>query len=274
MIIGPGGVSPTPPPPSPSRGAARVTGPFALVGRTASGLRPPGRPGRPTPRLRLGEEFQYVVGHRRPRTSAWLRRDGSSPDVDALRHSFHHERLSVGRIRHQRPRTSPSGEVRGPPVPPRPPRPADRSGQPPAHPGPGRPDAGPGEAHPSLRWSASSSTSTTSRTPTTPWATRPVTASSRPSPCRLVGLLRTYRHRGLPGRRRVRRPGRGCVARVDGPEAIADRIRQVLRPAFFVREGLRVGPLSPVSASVGIAVGDRTPSPRTCCATPTSPSTG
>ena len=43
------------------------------------------------------------------------------------------------------------------------------------------------------------------------------------------------------------------VSLSDGPEAIADRIRQVLRPAFYV-EGFESVPLT-VSASVGIAVG-------------------
>ena len=41
----------------------------------------------------------------------------------------------------------------------------------------------------------------------------------------------------------------------DGPEAIAERIRQVLQPAFYV-EGFETIPIT-VSASVGIAVGDR-----------------
>ena len=72
---------------------------------------------------------------------------------------------------------------------------------------------------------------------------------------RLVGLLRTSDTVGRLGGDEFVVLAEG-VSLSDGPEAIADRIRQVLRPAFFV-EGFESVPLT-VSASVGIAVGDRT----------------
>ncbi len=125
------------------RAAARV--PARRPGRAdGHGLRPPGRPGLPATAPRRG--VPDVVGHRRPRIP-----HGPARRQSPGRRGGHLQpaRPAVGgRIRHQRPRHHRAEEVRGPPVPPRPPRPADRSGQPPAHPGPGRPDAGPGEAHP------------------------------------------------------------------------------------------------------------------------------
>ena len=87
---------------------------------------------------------------------------------------------------------------------------------------------------------------------------------------RLVGLLRTSDTVGRLGGDEFVVLAEGVSLRA-GPEAIAERIRQVLRPAFYV-EGFESFPLY-VSASIGIAVGDR-PRPRTCCATPTSPCTG
>jgi diguanylate cyclase (GGDEF)-like protein/PAS domain S-box-containing protein len=71
---------------------------------------------------------------------------------------------------------------------------------------------------------------------------------------RLVGLLRTSDTVGRLGGDEFVVLTEG-VSLQDGPEAIADRIRQVLRPAFYV-EGFESVPLT-VSASVGIAAGDR-----------------
>jgi diguanylate cyclase (GGDEF)-like protein/PAS domain S-box-containing protein len=71
---------------------------------------------------------------------------------------------------------------------------------------------------------------------------------------RLVGLLRTSDTVGRLGGDEFVVLAEG-VSLQDGPEAIADRIRQVLRPAFYV-EGFESVPLT-VSASVGIAAGDR-----------------
>ncbi len=72
---------------------------------------------------------------------------------------------------------------------------------------------------------------------------------------RLVGLLRTSDTVGRLGGDEFVILAEGMSLN-DGPEAIADRLRQVLRPAFYV-EGFESVPLT-VSASVGIAVGDRT----------------
>ncbi len=72
---------------------------------------------------------------------------------------------------------------------------------------------------------------------------------------RLVGLLRTSDTVGCLGGDEFVILAEGMSLN-DGPEAIADRLRQVLRPAFYV-EGFESVPLT-VSASVGIAVGDRT----------------
>ena len=72
---------------------------------------------------------------------------------------------------------------------------------------------------------------------------------------RLVGLLRTSDTVGRLGGDEFVILAEG-VSLSDGAEAIADRLRQVLRPAFYV-EGFESVPLT-VSASVGIAVGDRT----------------
>ena len=72
---------------------------------------------------------------------------------------------------------------------------------------------------------------------------------------RLVGLVRTSDTVGRLGGDEFVVLAEG-VSLQDGPEAIADRIRQALRPAFYV-EGFESVPLT-VSASVGIAVGDRT----------------
>jgi diguanylate cyclase (GGDEF)-like protein/PAS domain S-box-containing protein len=71
---------------------------------------------------------------------------------------------------------------------------------------------------------------------------------------RLVGLLRTSDTVGRLGGDEFVILAEG-VSLCDGPEAIADRLRQALRPAFYV-EGFESVPLT-VSASVGIAVGDR-----------------
>jgi diguanylate cyclase (GGDEF)-like protein/PAS domain S-box-containing protein len=71
---------------------------------------------------------------------------------------------------------------------------------------------------------------------------------------RLVGLLRTSDTVGRLGGDEFVILAEGVSLR-DGPEAIADRLRQVLRPAFYV-DGFESVPLT-VSASVGIAVGDR-----------------
>ena len=71
---------------------------------------------------------------------------------------------------------------------------------------------------------------------------------------RLVGMLRTSDSVGrLGGDEFVILAEGGSLS--DGPGAIAERIRQVLRPAFYV-EGFETIPIT-VSASVGIAVGDR-----------------
>ncbi len=71
---------------------------------------------------------------------------------------------------------------------------------------------------------------------------------------RLVGLLRTSDTVGRLGGDEFVVLAEGISLR-DGPGAIAERIRQILRPVFYV-EGFESLPIT-VSASVGIAVGDR-----------------
>jgi diguanylate cyclase (GGDEF)-like protein/PAS domain S-box-containing protein len=71
---------------------------------------------------------------------------------------------------------------------------------------------------------------------------------------RLVGLLRSSDTVGRLGGDEFVILTEG-VSLSDGPGAIAERIRQVLKPAFYV-EGFETIPIT-VSASVGIAVGDR-----------------
>ncbi len=71
---------------------------------------------------------------------------------------------------------------------------------------------------------------------------------------RLVGLLRTSDTVGRLGGDEFVVLAEG-MSLCYGPEAIAERIRQVLRPVFYV-EGFESVPLT-VSASIGIAVGDR-----------------
>jgi len=71
---------------------------------------------------------------------------------------------------------------------------------------------------------------------------------------RLVGLLRSSDTVGRLGGDEFVILAEG-ISLADGPKAIAERIRQVLRPPFFI-EGFERLPIH-VSASVGIAVGDR-----------------
>jgi diguanylate cyclase (GGDEF)-like protein/PAS domain S-box-containing protein len=71
---------------------------------------------------------------------------------------------------------------------------------------------------------------------------------------RLVGLLRTSDTVGRLGGDEFVVLAEG-VSLSSGPTAIAERIREVLKPAFYV-EGFEAIPIT-VSASVGIAVGDR-----------------
>ena len=71
---------------------------------------------------------------------------------------------------------------------------------------------------------------------------------------RLVGLLRSSDTVGRLGGDEFVILAEG-VSLAEGPESIAERIRQVLRPPFFV-EGFETLPIN-VSASVGIASGDR-----------------
>ncbi len=71
---------------------------------------------------------------------------------------------------------------------------------------------------------------------------------------RLVGLLRSSDTVGRLGGDEFVILAEG-VSLSNGPGGIADRIRQVLKPAFYV-EGFETIPIT-VSASVGIAVGDR-----------------
>jgi len=71
---------------------------------------------------------------------------------------------------------------------------------------------------------------------------------------RLVGLLRTSDTVGRLGGDEFVILAEG-VSLSAGPGAIAERIRQVLKPAFYV-DGFETIPIT-VSASVGIAVGDR-----------------
>jgi diguanylate cyclase (GGDEF)-like protein/PAS domain S-box-containing protein len=71
---------------------------------------------------------------------------------------------------------------------------------------------------------------------------------------RFVGLLRTSDTVGRLGGDEFVILAEG-VSLSAGPAAIAERIRQVLKPAFYV-EGFETIPIT-VSASVGIAVGDR-----------------
>ena len=71
---------------------------------------------------------------------------------------------------------------------------------------------------------------------------------------RLVGLLRTSDTVGRLGGDEFVILAEG-VSLAAGPQSIAERIRKVLKPAFYV-EGFESVPIT-VSASVGIAVGDR-----------------
>ncbi len=71
---------------------------------------------------------------------------------------------------------------------------------------------------------------------------------------RLVGLLRTSDTVGRLGGDEFVILAEG-VSLAAGPQAIAERIRKVLKPSFYV-EGFESIPIT-VSASVGIAVGDR-----------------
>jgi diguanylate cyclase (GGDEF)-like protein/PAS domain S-box-containing protein len=71
---------------------------------------------------------------------------------------------------------------------------------------------------------------------------------------RLVGLLRSSDTVGRLGGDEFVILAEG-VSLADGPKSIAERIRQVLRPPFYI-EGFEHLPIT-VSASVGIAVGDR-----------------
>ena len=71
---------------------------------------------------------------------------------------------------------------------------------------------------------------------------------------RLVGLLRSSDTVGRLGGDEFVILAEG-ISLADGPKSIAERIRQVLRPPFFI-EGFETLPIT-VSASVGIAVGDR-----------------
>jgi diguanylate cyclase (GGDEF)-like protein/PAS domain S-box-containing protein len=71
---------------------------------------------------------------------------------------------------------------------------------------------------------------------------------------RLVGLLRSSDTVGRLGGDEFIILAEG-ISLADGPKAIAERIRQVLRPPFYI-EGFENLPIT-VSASVGIAVGDR-----------------
>ena len=71
---------------------------------------------------------------------------------------------------------------------------------------------------------------------------------------RLVGLLRSSDTVGRLGGDEFVILAEG-ISLADGPKSIADRIRQVLRPPFYI-EGFESLPIT-VSASVGIAVGDR-----------------
>ncbi len=71
---------------------------------------------------------------------------------------------------------------------------------------------------------------------------------------RLVGLLRSSDTVGRLGGDEFVILAEG-ISLADGPKSIAERIRQVLRPPFYI-EGFENLPIT-VSASVGIAVGDR-----------------
>jgi len=71
---------------------------------------------------------------------------------------------------------------------------------------------------------------------------------------RLVGLLRTSDTVGRLGGDEFVILAEG-ISLADGPKVIAERIRQVLRPPFYI-EGFESLPIT-VAASVGIAVGDR-----------------
>ncbi len=75
---------------------------------------------------------------------------------------------------------------------------------------------------------------------------------------RLVGLLRSSDTVGRLGGDEFVILAEG-ISLADGPRAIAERIRQVLRPPFYI-EGFERLPIT-VSASVGIAVGDRQSAP-------------
>ena len=204
-------------------------------------------------RLRLGPEF-HTSSETAVLEFRMRRRDGTGRHVEAV--DLQPARPAVGgRLRHQRPRhhrarrssrTAPAHRALHDPL--------TGPRQPPAHPRPGRPDARPVPARAASRWPPSSSTSTTSRMPTTPSGTKRATGSSRRSPAGWSGCCGRATRWGAWAATSSSCWPKGSRSSA-GPEAIAERIRQVLRPAFYV-EGFESLPLCG-SASIGIAVGDR-----------------
>ena len=102
---------------------------------------------------------------------------------------------------------------------------------------------------------ATSSTSTTSRTPTTRWATRPATSCCRSVAGRFSASAAGQRHRGPARRRRVRDPGRGRLARRPARDGRRAHHERCCATPFQV-EGYEGLPIT-VTASIGIATGDR-----------------
>ena len=203
-------------------------------------------------RSRLGSELadspeNVLIQFRMART------DGTWCELEAVVSNQLRPALG-GRVRGQHPGHHRAQGVRGPAGPPGPPRPAHRRCPTASSSSTGPSRCWPGHGAPATRWRRSSSTSTTSRTPTTPWATRPATTCCRPWPSRFVAMLRADDTVGRLGGDEFVVLAEGLSLEF-GPEPIAERIREALRQPF-VLHGYEDLPLM-VTASVGIATGLR-----------------
>ena len=188
--------------------------PEELVGRSLDRLRASRGP-RHRPHDCSADEFQAGPGTA-TLEFRMLRRDGTTRDVEAVV-SNQTDRPSVAGLRRQHPRHHRAQEVRGPPRLPRPARPADRPGQPPAHPRPGPADAGAGPAHGRPGGGAVHRPRQLQglQRLARPRRRRQAAADGRRAPARHPAL---GRHGRAPRRGRVRHSGRGRLVRPAGPK--------------------------------------------------------
>ena len=147
------------------------------------------------------------------------------------------------------------------------PRRADRAAQPHADPRPRRADAGARAPQPGARARRCSSTSTTSRRSTTRSATAPATSCCGRSPRGWTASCATPTRSGASAATSSSSSPKGSSLAA-GPELIAERLLEALKQPFEL-DGRRAAALT-VTASIGIAAGDRVIAPKSCCATPTS----